>query len=631
MAIAQRLSRYLPRLIALMVGLSLATVKWIFAWPGHRGPNPIAAMNLYYVESVYTSVVRSFSFHLDEVRAHIAALEAFSIGLLRRRIANGAYLFSQSVLAMPLGRFNTGLSIAAEMLYILKNDHLTPIAESDRSAATGGAIFIQAMAPTLRQDPACLDAIARLDAMNLRYFEVSATLCRILFRRFRGEEDAAVEAEARMDLLLVQAGSMWGPESQVIWMSALAYGLNRDVLGLRRSITELTRLIESGFRLGPQLELARGEYLRERGELVESRAALEKCLRLLPDDDAERRAAALCALAETHLAMNDPSAAILAAKAALAVSDHADVGDVTWSTRATRALAMAEAVQGDPESAVRRLDAAIAGATPLGSPSLLGSLHEGRAKVALSMGDVESYALHRNASDSWFRATGNPALIARVERLVDPGELRGAPASDGSEATVVASPLARGEALRTLMTGDVATLATDDDAARWVSAVLSGCRGPLERAARSLDILVEASAGSVGYIYLYQGGALHLLAPTYGEEPPDVLVAALTRVVEDATSPIAATMDVRWQPDIVPGDVTWVHARLSVQRDGRELAIGVVGIACDAMKARLPPPTLIEQVAKELYEAGDATLGSGATSTSALDSTSQSVPKRKVK
>jgi hypothetical protein len=110
-----------------------------------------------------------------------------------------------------------------------------------------------------------------------------------------------------------------------------------------------------------------------------------------------------------------------------------------------------------------------------------------------------------------------------------------------------------------------------------------------------------------------------------------VLVAALTRVVEDATSPIAATMDVRWQPDIVPGDVTWVHARLSVQRDGRELAIGVVGIACDAMKARLPPPTLIEQVAKELYEAGDATLGSGATSTSALDSTSQSVPKRKVK
>jgi tetratricopeptide (TPR) repeat protein len=547
-------------------------------------------------------------------------LEAFSVGLWRRRIPNGAYLFTQSVLAMPLGRFGTGLSIADEILYILKNDHITPLAESDRSAAAGGALYIQAIIPSLRQDPACLDAIARLDDTQLRYFEVSASLCRLLFRRFRGEEDEALEIEARMDLLLVQAGSMWGPESQVVWMSALAYGFTRDVLGLRRSITDLTRLVESGYRLTPHLELARGEYLRERGELEASRAALEKCLRLLPDDDAQVRGPALGALAETRLAMDDPAGAVLAAEKALAVCEHEDVGDVTWRMRATRSLAMAEAVQGDAESAVRRLDSAISRATPLGSPSLLGTLHEGRAKVALTMGDVESYALHRNATDSWFRATRNPALIARVERLPDPAGVRGVPSGDAAVATAVASPMGRGEALSALVTADVATVADVGDAARWVSAVLSGCRGPLERAARSLDILVEASAGALGYIYLYQGGALHLLAPTYGEEPPDVLVRALTEVVEKPDSPIAAPMSVDWQPDVVPGDVTWVRAVLSVERGGRKLAIGVVGVVCDAMKARLPPTGLIDQVAKELYEAGDATLGSGATSTSAADS-----------
>jgi tetratricopeptide (TPR) repeat protein len=618
MAIAQRLPRFVPRLLALGLGLFVATVRWIFTRPSRRGPTPVAAMHTFYVETVYTCVVRSFSLHIEEVRALVASLEAFAIGLWRRRIPNGAYLFTQSLLAMPLGRFVTGLRIADEMLYILRNDHLTPFSETDRSAAIGGGLYIQAIIPTLRQDPACLDAIARMDALNQRYFEVSASLCRIMFRRFRGEEDAAVELEARTDLLLVQAGSMWGPESQIIWMSALAYGLTRDVLGLRRSITDLTRLIEAGYRLTPSLELARGEYLRERGELAESRAALEKSLSLLPKDDAHVRAPAYAALAETWLALNEPGKAILAAKSALAVCEDPDVMDVTWRTRATRALAMAEAAMGDTESAIGRLDRAMKDVAEIGSPTLSGSLHEGRARIAFSTGDTQAYALHRNAMDSWFRATKNPALIARIERLPDPAELRAPPSSVGAEATAVATPIGRTDVLRTIITGDVATLAEAGDAARWVSAVLSGCRGPLERAAKSLELMVEASAGSMGYIYLHQNGELHLLAPTYGEEPPDVLVSALTRVVLDAeSSHVAATMNVAWQPDAVPGDVTWARAILSVTRDGHRVAIGIVAIVGDAMKARLPPIALVDQIARELYHAGDATLGSGAVSASA--------------
>jgi tetratricopeptide (TPR) repeat protein len=616
--VAKSLSRVLPRLLALGVGLLVATLRWLFTWPARRGPTPIAAMHTFYVVTVYTTVVRSFSFHLDEVRAHIATLEAFAIRMWRRRIPNGAYLFTQSLLAMPLGRFGTGLWLANELLYILEHDHLSPLPATDRAAATGGALYIAAVVPTLRQEPACLDAIARLESLNQRYFEVSAGLCRMLFRRFRGEEDTAVDLESRLDLLLVQAGSMWGLESQVTWMSALAYGLTRDVLGLRRSITDLTRLVEHGYKLTPNLELARGEYLRERGELEASRAALEKTLSLLPPDDAQVRMPALCALSETRLAMNEPDLAVLAAKEALVVCEHPDVFDFTWRTRATRALAMAEAAKGDTEAAIARLDNALSEAAGIGSPTLSGSLHEGRAKIALGEGDTEAYALHRNAMESWFRATRNPALIARATRLPDPSELRSAPSSDGAEVTAIATPVGRPDALRTIVTGDVATLANAGDAARWVSAILSGCRGPLERAARSLELVVEASAGAMGYIYLYTDGELQLLAPTYGEEPPDMLVRALTAVVLDPSSNhVAATMNVPWQPEVVPGDVTWVRAVLSVIRDNKRLAIGVVAIVGDAMKARLPPVDLVDQIARELYQAGDATLGSGAISTSA--------------
>jgi tetratricopeptide (TPR) repeat protein len=617
MGIAARLSRYLPRLVALALGLFLAGVRWSFTPRNRRGPAPVAAMHTFYVEAVYTATVRSFSFHLDEVRKLVAALEAFSIKRLRRRIPNGAYLFTRSLLAMPLGRFGSGLLIAKELHHILQTDRLTPFSEIDRNAATGGALYIQAIIPTLRQDPACLEAIARLEALDQRYFEVSASLCRIIFRRFRGEEDAALEIEARTDLLLVQAGSMWGPESQIVWMSALAYGLTRDVLGLRRSITALTRLIESGYRLTPNLELARGEYLRERGDLAEARAALERALAPLSEDEVQVRMPTLGALAETLLGLNEPAKAVEAAKKAIAVCEDEEVADVTWRMRALRVLAMAEAAQGDTEVAVRRLDAAITEALPYGSPTLSGSLHEGRARVALAMNDAESYALHRNATDSWFRATKNPALVARVERLPDPAELRSTPSLDGAEATVVASPGGRADALRTMITGDIATLATAGEAARWVTAMLSGCRGRLERAARALELLVEASGGLTGYIYLYQEGQLQLLAPTYGEEPPDTFVRALSEAIakREADHP-AQTMEAAWKPDAIPGDTTWVRALLTVSRGDQRLPLGIVAIVCDRAEARLPPTTLIDRVSEELYQAGDISFGSGDISTS---------------
>jgi tetratricopeptide (TPR) repeat protein len=614
---AARLSRYVPRLIALVFGLLLATMRWLLTRPGRRGPTPVAAMHTFYIEVVYVTAARSFSFHLDEVRAHIASLEAFNIGLLRRRVPNGAYLYTKSLLAMPLGRFVEGLTIADEIKYILDYDHLTPISDIDRNAALGGALYIRAIIPAMRQDPKCLDEVGALEALDQRYFEVSACLCRIVFRRFRGEEDVAREIEARTDLLLVQAGSMWGPESQIVWMSALAYGLTRDVLGLRRTITDLTRLIESGYRLTENLELARGEYLRERGELAASREALEHALSLVTDDEVQIRMPALGALAETFLAMQEPAKAEVAAKEALAVCRDKGVLDVTWRMRATRALAMAEAAQGDVETATRRLDAAITEALPYGSPTLSGSLHEGRAKIALSMDDVEAYALHRNGTESWFRATKNPALIARIERLPDPATLHSAPSLDGAQATVVASPGGRHEVLQTIITGDVATLASANEVARWVTAMLSGCRGRLERASRSLELLVEAASGLMGYIYLYQHGELQLLAPTYGEEPPDALVSSLTVALGDTQSGhVAQTMEVAWKPDAAPGDVTWVRAVLTVARGGHPVPLGVVAIVCDAAKTTLPPAGLIEQVALELCQAGDVSFGSGAISTS---------------
>ncbi len=616
MGLVVKLTRFLPRIVALAAGIFWAAIGWLLTPPRRRGPAPPAALRMFYVQVAYTAVVRSFSLQLEKVR-ELSKFVA-PVAVFKNRVPEGAYLFTRGVLNMQLGHLETVRQIAGRILWIIQRDRVTPLAESDRQNAMGGAHYMIAMTSVLTQHPRCVEEIARLEALGLRYFEVDAQLCKMVIRRFRGEEDAAIEMEATTDVLLVQAGSMWGPESQMVWLSSLAYGLTRDVLGLRRSIEHLTRYVNEGYELLPFLELARGEYHRERGELPASRDALEHALALVPPDEAFCRPAVLGALSETLLAERKTEAAIDAARQAIEVASNPEVKNGTWRLRGARALGLALAAKGDLDGARRELDRALDDASSLGSPSLSGSLHEARARIAMMELDVAAYALHRNATDSWFRATRNPALIARVERLPTAEEV--APrAPDGggntASATAVASPAAQ-SVMSTFVTDDAVTIATEADATKWVSAMLHGCRGPGERAARALEVLVDAAGAATGYLYLLREGTLDLVAPAYGEEPPDALVEKLREVIESESRHLGATrIELPWQPDAVPGGVAWYAAVLLVRRGDSRRVVGAVALIGSAASARPPSRLVVEQVARELYEAGDVTLGSGATST----------------
>src|SRR5262249_21162365 len=52
-----------------------------------------------------------------------------------------------------------------------------------------------------------------------------------------------------------------------------------------------------------------------------------------------------------------------------------------------------------------------------GHPLTLGFLHETRARIALTAGDVADYEKSLAATEQWFRGTGTPILIARCEKL----------------------------------------------------------------------------------------------------------------------------------------------------------------------------------------------------------------------
>jgi len=81
--------------------------------------------------------------------------------------------------------------------------------------------------------------------------------------------------------------------------------------------------------------------------------------------------------------------------------------------------ALADAGLGDVDAAMARLDALLARFEDSQHPLTLGMLHEARAQIAHRVGRKRDYHFSMVQVDRWFRATGTPTLIAKLERLAD--------------------------------------------------------------------------------------------------------------------------------------------------------------------------------------------------------------------
>ncbi len=89
--------------------------------------------------------------------------------------------------------------------------------------------------------------------------------------------------------------------------------------------------------------------------------------------------------------------------------------------RSQRIMAFVEAARGDLPAAAARLDDIIARTAAIASPSLCGTLHDARARIALASGDVAMFLAHSNDAGELFAGSRNPVLIARGERLRETG------------------------------------------------------------------------------------------------------------------------------------------------------------------------------------------------------------------
>jgi tetratricopeptide (TPR) repeat protein len=325
----------------------------------------------------------------------------------------------QSLLAIPLGRWRT-VRENMETCLAITSAH-PPHDPFYRRNGIATAHYMLASALATDQNPAFEREVEEVKKQDLRFFDVSAEMVRLFYHRLRGEEEQARAIEARVELSFVQLGSMWIFESQLPWVSSFAYAITRDVMGLKRCIEKLDRLCKAGYGFEVFLDIARGEYYRERGQLDAAHAALVRAIGALSEEDLFRRQRALTAYAEVLLAQGRSVEAQRTAEEAFALALNPENVHVTWRIRCGRVVALALAANGEHGRAAQKLDELMRDVAFVKSPTMSGALHEARARLALLAGDRETYAHHLAEMERWFRPTRNAALVARCERLAAAG------------------------------------------------------------------------------------------------------------------------------------------------------------------------------------------------------------------
>jgi hypothetical protein len=414
---AERVGRVLGGWIGLAYGFTFAFLRWVFT--RSRRFHPLEAITSTVALVNYAASVHSLGFDLVPLRDLLARIHPLRV--LRHRVPGGAYRLVENFYALAVGHYDVVTRNSSDVHRILDGDRLTPLADIDRELGHGASWFMEASVHALGQDPRYLESVQKLEESKLKLFELSTFTTRAFFHRLRGEEARAEELIASSRDAAVQLGNAWVVESQLCWISAIAYGTIGDALGMKRTLEQLVAYEGQGFRFERFRALLEGEYARVRGDLEGSLRSLAEVDAASSDDDLLMRGLAAGARVDTLLAADDAEQAAREAERGLALAWNGMKILPPFELRLARGLALAWSRMGKHADALAELEQRLLQAEALASPLLLGVLHEAAAMVAHAHGDETVARRHAQRASRVFGRTANPVLIARGRRLFAPG------------------------------------------------------------------------------------------------------------------------------------------------------------------------------------------------------------------
>ncbi len=428
-AAAARL-RFLGRPLALVLGVMVASIAWVFRGSA-RGPSPMRALVTFATSLAYALGLANAENRKNDLAELVPLVDPF--GTFTKRVPYAIYLVSHAFPDILYGRLDAAATRLSRALEIFQRDRFAVATETERRFAEAGVRGLRVLVDVNQFDPRVHEDCAAIDELGFRYYRLVVQATKAVHHRYRGEESKAQAIERAMEVPSIQLGS-WSTDIQILMFAHPAYALTHDVLGLERCIVAFERLIPQGFQYETRLAITRAEWHRERGDPAEGVRILAPVVGALEPDDQLMRQSGGAAFAECLLAAGRIDDARSHAETVIELGKRPEGPIMLAQMRARRVLAVALDQLGEGERAKAILREATTECESMDIPPLAGAMHEARARIALREGDREAYRFHATEMLRWLRPTENAALLGFAERLLEAGTATGA-AGDPSQGT----------------------------------------------------------------------------------------------------------------------------------------------------------------------------------------------------
>jgi tetratricopeptide (TPR) repeat protein len=370
----------------------------------------------------------------------------------------------------------------------------------ERDDLVGGLLLTQGLNDAYRERSRSLAYAAKLERIGTAIAVASGLRVSMTYYLLRGDAERANHFRRMLDLKAIEHGSTWQVEWLAVPIEGLAAALWTDLLGMRRALDRLDRLVEQEPAFELMRDTIRIPYLFRRGDYAEVILYGEAFMRRHPPRTRIGWSVSYAMVALAYVELGQAERALQICEGALAEVTEADREYFVMYTPLEVAYAAALALRGDFAHADQILRARRARMTNSDEPLCIAVLYEYRIKIARMHGDRAELEQAIEELSAAAVISRNPGMVALAHRLchVRPSRPEGLPPTRDKE-----------------------------EAAHTVSSYLAKVESLTERARQALSVLSHYIGSSEGYLYLDRADSLQLTAALDEHNPPDSLLPRL--------------------------------------------------------------------------------------------------------
>jgi hypothetical protein len=495
-----------------MTALQLATERWRNTPEAARGLSPIEAIPLLVTATFSLACIYGHTFNTRELAELPAKLAPYA------PLSPACRVFQrliEATLAGATGRTDRELRLRLAGLSGIDSEEMNAsVNETARYHLRGFTLYSIATIEAVRDPAQGLRRAAQME-VETPFMSFGIWQVRLLAYVYEGNTAEAQACSERMEIAAVQDGALTKYQLHATGLQylAVAHALAGDLMSLKAIIDKLHLLAQTLASWQPFCDAARAEYHRLRGQRAEARALAERAVASFVPGQQRGYAFALTSLLRVLLDGGEFEAANRVAVEAIAYAREKELGaELQAQLAALDALALARL--GDSAGARAQAELASRIAETAGFAGLLMSdLQHCQAQVALIERDGARFERHAALLARHSCAHQHPVSMARYKRLL---------ADAAASGVVYSVALAGGE-----------TLAPHTDLRAMLLGELYRKSFARSLPERVLELMLERTGVSMGFLFSLDEDRLQLIAPLEAEVPAGLASALQECIVAE--------------------------------------------------------------------------------------------------